>query len=320
MNLFLDTNIYLSFYKLSDDDLEELKTLTVAVTSGATILYVTPQVRDEFNRNRESTIADSLRMLEKMSLPKGFPRLFTNYPSYSALRKALSIFDEQRASLVKEVREDALGRNLHADRLIEELFELGKDIPMTPRIWESARTRRDLGNPPGKDHSYGDAINWESLLDTVPSGENLSIVTSDGDYMSGLESTLLSEFLRLEWLRTKQFDVSAFTNLTALFKQHYPDIRLAVELEKELAINKLIQSESFMQTHAAIRDVSQYREFTPEQARVLVEAANRNMQIRWILDDDDVREFFTQFVREHEDDIDPAQLSEFWEYFEADNP
>jgi hypothetical protein len=36
MDLFLDTNIYLSFYKLSDDDLEELEKLKVAVGSGDT--------------------------------------------------------------------------------------------------------------------------------------------------------------------------------------------------------------------------------------------------------------------------------------------
>jgi hypothetical protein len=50
MNLFLDSNIYLSFYRLSDDDLEELQKLTVAVRSKDTTLYVTDQVRDEFNR------------------------------------------------------------------------------------------------------------------------------------------------------------------------------------------------------------------------------------------------------------------------------
>jgi hypothetical protein len=36
MELFLDTNVYLSFYKLSDDDLEELQKLAVAVRSEGT--------------------------------------------------------------------------------------------------------------------------------------------------------------------------------------------------------------------------------------------------------------------------------------------
>jgi hypothetical protein len=36
-------------YGLSNDDLEELRTLTVAVNSGETRLYVTTQVVDDFN-------------------------------------------------------------------------------------------------------------------------------------------------------------------------------------------------------------------------------------------------------------------------------
>lgn len=42
MNLFLDTNIYLNFYKFADDDLEELQKLTVAVKSENTRRSTSP--------------------------------------------------------------------------------------------------------------------------------------------------------------------------------------------------------------------------------------------------------------------------------------
>ena len=60
MNLFLDTNVYLGFYKLSGDDLEQLKKLVIAVRDQGTTLLLTEQTRDEFERNREKTAADSL--------------------------------------------------------------------------------------------------------------------------------------------------------------------------------------------------------------------------------------------------------------------
>lgn len=52
MSIFIDTNVYLSFYHLSCDDLEELKKLTVLVRESKAILLLTDQVMDEFHRNR----------------------------------------------------------------------------------------------------------------------------------------------------------------------------------------------------------------------------------------------------------------------------
>jgi hypothetical protein len=319
MHLFLDTNIYLNFYKLSDDDLEQLRKLSVAVRQSGTTLYLTDQVRAEFRRNREKTIADSLKLLEDVRLPKGFPRLFMNLPAYEELRQTLDSFEGLRSGLIKEVREAAAAKTLHADALIEELFGLAHELPMTEEIWEAAQKRYDLGNPPGKGDSYGDAINWQSLLVDVPDEQDLLLVTGDSDFMSPLDPTLLADVLLTEWVEKKRAGITVYKTLTALFKDHYPDIRLASELERELVISRLIGSESFMQTHAAIAGVSQYVDFTPEQAQALIEAANRNTQIRRILEDEDVRQFFTDVANDFGDVIDPATLSEFWEYFEPDD-
>jgi PIN domain len=68
MNLFIDTNIYLTFYHYSSDDLEELKKLAVAIKSGEITLYSTQQIQDEFKRNRESKIADALKRFNEQKL------------------------------------------------------------------------------------------------------------------------------------------------------------------------------------------------------------------------------------------------------------
>jgi predicted nucleic acid-binding protein len=50
--LFTDTNILLSFYHLSSDDLEELRKLIVLIDNKQIVLVLTDQVKDEFFRNR----------------------------------------------------------------------------------------------------------------------------------------------------------------------------------------------------------------------------------------------------------------------------
>jgi hypothetical protein len=49
-----------------------------------------------------------------------------------------------------------------------------------------------LGNPPGKPGSCGDAVNWEALLQGCPNGEDLELVSEDRDYASPLDDTRMS--------------------------------------------------------------------------------------------------------------------------------
>ena len=61
MHLFIDTNVLLSFFHVSSDDLEELKKLVVLLGQKKAQLYVPVQVKMEFRRNREAKVADALR-------------------------------------------------------------------------------------------------------------------------------------------------------------------------------------------------------------------------------------------------------------------
>ena len=57
-----------------------------------------------------------------------------------------------------------------------------------------ARLRGELGNPPGKGGSMGDAVNWELLLDYQPT-DHLFFVTDDSDFYSPLDEGRPLEFL-----------------------------------------------------------------------------------------------------------------------------
>ena len=57
MLLFIDTNIFLSFYEFTKDDLEELKKLSRMLAEDELTLLLPSQVVDEFWRNRDERIA-----------------------------------------------------------------------------------------------------------------------------------------------------------------------------------------------------------------------------------------------------------------------
>ncbi len=59
-NLFIDTNTFLSFYHLTNEDLEELKKLVVLIDSSEIRLFVPQQVKNEFVRNRGNKIVDAM--------------------------------------------------------------------------------------------------------------------------------------------------------------------------------------------------------------------------------------------------------------------
>ena len=64
LNLYLDANIYLSFYHYSEDDIDELDKLLVLLEEKKVILYLPEQTRNEFLRNRENKIADAMKSFE----------------------------------------------------------------------------------------------------------------------------------------------------------------------------------------------------------------------------------------------------------------
>jgi PIN domain len=322
-HIFLDANIYLRFYKLSDADVRELGQLVTLVKSGEVRLYLTEQGRDEFNRNRDEAVAESLKGVREQELKPSFPRMFRDHPGFPELRKAVKGYEDQRKQMLEDIGEAASRKELAADQLIAELFDLAELVPLTDVIWETARRRYDLRNPPGKGKSYGDAVHWVSLLEAVPNGEDILVVSDDSDFQSKLDKTQMSDFLQEEWRQRKNAAAVLYTALPHLFRDHYPDVRLleALEIEmaeRELAVRSLATSANFLQTHAAIEVVSRFSDFLPQEVEELLEAALRNTQIRWIVEDDDVFRFYTRLIHEYQDSLDPGLLAEFWGLFNND--
>lgn len=307
MDLFIDTNVFLAFFHYSTDDLEELKKLAVLLKEKRLRLLLPEQVVVEFRRNRESKIADSLKQLQEVRLSLRFPQMCKDYPEYEELRGYQRSFGDAHKRLIERIIADAEAKSLKADALIQSLFDAAVRVETTPLL-ARARLRCDVGNPPGKKGSLGDAINWEALLQAVESGNDLHLVSGDGDYCSALDVSRLDGFLLHEWEVAKKSKIIFFKQLALFFREEFPDIRLASEMEKDLAIRDLATSGSFAQTHQVIARLAQYTDFTASQLNEIVSAVLSNNQVYWIASDTDVHTFLSTVLRGRENQIDPENL------------
>jgi len=166
------------------------------------------------------------------------------------------------------------------------------------------------GNPPGKDGSLGDAINWETLLKKMPNQE-LFLITDDKDYISQVGDSRLAQFLTEEWEEHKTKEIHLYRKLSDFFRDKFPKIKLASEMEKELAISELTKSGKFQTTHNAIANLSKFTDFTTDELNAIVDAAISNSQIYWIAQDADVKAFMQGLLVGRESSIDSEKLKKF---------
>lgn len=320
MNVFIDTNVFLSFYHLTNDDLEELRKLKVLLAKGNLVLHLPSQTVDEYRRNRETKIAAALKSLKDQKLNLQFPALCKDYPEYSTLRELQKEFETQHSSLVGQISKDIENNSLKADLVIEELFEKSEPIELSDELVARSQFRMSVGNPPGKNGSLGDAINWEALLKNVPDGQDLYLIADDRDYFSVLDENKPKEFLIREWKEKKKADVFFYRRLAPFFKEHYPQIKLASELEKEMAVQQLVGSGAFATTHSAVAKLSGFENFSQPQVSEIVDAALTNNQVKWILGDTDVFEFMTKFAADYKDKIDEGQYQQLIDALKKHEP
>ena len=99
MELFIDTNIFLNFYHLSKDDLEELRKLVALVAEGTITLYLPEQVINEFYRNRDAKLADALKKFQQEHLNNQFPQICKEYTEYTEMRKSSTKYNKAKSRL-----------------------------------------------------------------------------------------------------------------------------------------------------------------------------------------------------------------------------
>jgi predicted nucleic acid-binding protein len=318
MFLFLDTNILLAFYHLTKEDIEELRKLVQLIEHGEVKLIVPTQVEDEFHRNRDNKINNALSHSKATKFNIGFPSFCKDYTEYDFLQAVIKEVDKKHSNLLKTASEHAKNRTLKADALVDSIFGKAEKIAISDEVYSAAKKRSELGNPPGKKGSIGDAINWECLLTAVPNGKDLFFVADDVDYRSNLSDDEMHYFLLKEWEDRKASKIYFFRSISALFKAKLPDIKLASEVEKELLIKKLAGSSNFASTHSLIAKLSTMADFTLAQVEQLVAIPEANSQVGWIVGDKDVNDFYKAVYSKYSNKLKPDVASELAELIESE--
>ena len=304
MYLFIDTNIFLSFYKFGNDSLDTLSKVRDHLANGHYELIVTSQLRDEFHRKRRQVINEGLTEFKKSSIGQKVLRLGERLPRYESLKAALRTAAEVKASLIKDIRVIADTGKFPADDIIDDIFSRTKIVKITKDDVDVAIRRMGVGNPPGKNKSLGDAINWEAMLKMAAgSGLDLHIVSDDGDFSDPLDPEQIHEFLRIEY-ETKDQDSEVYSSKLRLHKTLERFLASVggkiAEIEKEyydLAISRaqkiedLCDARTFHQVLQAVDALSEEQEFTLEEVRTMIRALIDNDQIRGVVHERQVRDF-----------------------------
>ena len=295
--------------------------MRAAVEARQVKLWTTSQAHDELATNRENKLAEAMKALQALRLPTKAPQIARNMPEYDGLMKARREYDQHLNGLQEELVKQFDDRTLAADTVLSELKEVATTIDVSEEILHGARRRHEVGNPPGKRDSLGDAINWECLLSGLPDGVDVYVITGDADFASPLDKDKIAQFLGTEWMAVKSvagtnLDAMLFRGISAFFREHFPDIKRASEFEKQVRVKALVESPSFDATHRAIAKLSSFdpTDFTEEQVKDLLEAGRWNSQILWISRDSDVRAFYRALLDAHSDNLKPAEAARYREY------
>jgi predicted nucleic acid-binding protein len=293
LHLFIDTNVLLRFYSYSDDTLAEVDKLSALVKAKEIRLLVTEQVVDERARNRDREVSESMKRLDQLGSSVQMPRFAEHHQAAGQFIEAMKQAKAAKAELLAAIKEEMLGDGLRADRVIQQMFDASSVLARTPEIIQRAVLRRNIGNPPGKKESLGDQINWEIILEHVPEGTDLHIVSRDGDFRGGVVDGVANFFLRGEWNHKKKAKLHLYAGLSEFAKKHFPDIKVPSDAAKSAALKKLIGSGSFMQTHAAIAELAPLLdEISEAEGLAALQAAVSNGQIGGIIEDEDVASFY----------------------------
>lgn len=292
-NVFLDSNIWLSLYHFTGDDLEQFSKL--GELNGTVFRILIPeQIHDEVKRNRDSKLKDALKSFEKLDF--SFPTFCKSYDEYAEFYDQFNDLKKRHREWCAKIQEDIATQSLQADKVIQDFFESCPCLPCTDEIVRMAELRYKKGNPPGKDNKFGDAINWECLLANSPAGEDLYFISSDKDYKSVVDDQRLNLFLMDEWNTKKNSSIHFYVNLVAFFKANVHEIELETEQKKEDLINSLQHSRNFATTHAIIAELDKLSDWSSEQIDSICSAAMNNSQVAWIIGDDDVLNFYKKLL------------------------
>ncbi len=198
--LFVDTNIWLDFYRQRQSDVA--LELLAKLESVADHIVVTNILDMEYRKNRQTAIAEGLKALASPA-PLATHGIFSQAKAAKAidtkLKAAGKLVTTLRARLIKALEDPT--RHDPVYKTCQRIFSRDSDLVLNVEsdrrlksvIRERAMRRFYLGCPPRKDDSLslGDAVNWEWMVRCAEERNvDLVILTRDLDYGINVDKKL----------------------------------------------------------------------------------------------------------------------------------
>lgn len=205
--LFIDTNIWLDFYRARNETGLQLLKHTEAVLDKIVVNF---QLESEFKKNRQTAILEGMRELKP---PDGIPRLgiFSDARATKQMHRSSKDIEKRARTLRFRLRK-ALEKPTQHDpvyKVCQRVFHKKDDLNLTREnvlrhtIRRKAFRRFFQGYPPRKDNdtSIGDAFNWEWMVHCAKErAAGIVIVTRDSDYgLSHEGKAYINDHLRQEF-------------------------------------------------------------------------------------------------------------------------
>ena len=225
--VFIDTNILLTFYSFNEEHLDKLKSIAKLIKEKKINLILTEQVINEFIKNREKKLKTTMEFINRFkNISKG-SLTHHDFEEIKNIDAKLQEIKDLSKKLLTKISPMIENETLPADKVIKEIFSTTKPEKVTDHFFSKAKTRHQKGLPPGKKHSYGDAINWELLLTKVPDGKDLYFICADTDFSSLIDENKFHPFLKKEWEKLKSSNVHYyFGSISKFLKEKFPDLEI----------------------------------------------------------------------------------------------
>ena len=292
--LFVDTNIFLNFYRSRR---EIGVKLLERIESVSHLLIVTDQTEAEFLKNRQKVIWDALRDFKLPEIQISFPGYLSDSKDAAAIRRSaervrngIKRLKERFAGLLNNPsKNDPVFRAVKKAMSKETALNLKYAAKDTKEeVFVSALKRFQRGFPPRKadDSSMGDAINWEWVLRCGGNPSNdVLIVSQDGDYGYG---GYLNDWLAQEFKTITKRKAELLPTLSEALKRLDVKVTAAEEKEEQSIIKRkqsvpvfwplvLEQMEvRFPETHALLSRAD-YVEYANDKLTICFEHENRRL-------------------------------------------
>lgn len=294
MKVFFDANILTSFFRLSNEDIQNIQRLVSGARTYKFEIVTTQLLKDEYERFREKSVGEGLNAFSKDKISTQFPPFVRSHAKFDETFHALEVAKEKLDELRAEILNQAKDHSLLIDDVISELFAEAKQVKETKKLIKLAILRNQKGNPPRKKNDVlGDALHWESLLSYAKKNETLALISRDGDFESELVAGTPKTFLASEWSeRTSGGKLLFYNSLAKFVSKHAKDIQIDSETSADFLVGELEISDSYRRTHEIIEQLRTAKGLSVAHVEKIIDIAETNPQFSDIIGDDDIQDFF----------------------------